>query len=244
VLLPIDRPFELLQLIRDRRVRNVGQLPPGGDSSLAYYGPEDLLGRLALAGLLTVDNNGAITPTENLANIFRAIGVSLTALTRFSPDSIVCEPLFGIPEMSSSSAEVFVVMPFTKRLAPVYEDHIKAVAEGLGLSVARADDFFSTHSIIEDVWRALYHARVVIADCTGRNPNVFYELGIAHTLGRPVVLVAQDQDDIPFDVRHIRSLVYDFTPRGMAKLEQDLASTIRFALRDPQTLAESLRHDL
>jgi hypothetical protein len=243
VLLPIDRPFELLQLIRDGRIKKVRQLPNVGDSSRAYFGPEDVLARLASVGLLTVDDHGVIAPTESLVRIFRAIGVSLTALARFSPNSIVCEPIFGRPEIPSRSAELFVVMPFTEGLAQVYDGHIKAVAKGLGLSVARADDFFGTHSIVEDVWRALYHARVVIADCTGRNPNVFYELGIAHTLGRPVVLVSQDQDDIPFDVRHIRSLVYELTPRGMAKFEQDLASTIRLELRHHQTLAESLRDD-
>jgi hypothetical protein len=51
----------------------------------------------------------------------------------------------------------------------------------------------------------MLRSRVVICDCTGRNPNVFYEIGIAHTLGREVILITQNPEDIPFDLRHLRS---------------------------------------
>jgi hypothetical protein len=59
------------------------------------------------------------------------------------------------------------------------------VAGRLGITSTRADDFFAANSIISDVWNAITDAKVLVADCTGRNPNVFYELGIAHTLGSP-----------------------------------------------------------
>jgi hypothetical protein len=121
-------------------------------------------------------------------------------------------------------------MPFLDDLKPVWEDHIKNVAKSLGLSVVRADDFFTAHSIMSDVWNAICSTRAIIADCTGRNPNVFYEIGIAHTIGKPVVLIAQNSDDVPFDLRHLRYILYEYTPRGMQQLEQKLAQTLKTEL--------------
>jgi hypothetical protein len=88
-------------------------------------------------------------------------------------------------------------MPFNADLQGVYEDHIKSVDTNIGLKVARADDFFSTSAIMKDVWTAICKSRVIIADCTGRNPNVFYEIGLAHTVGKPVVLITQNKEDVP-----------------------------------------------
>jgi hypothetical protein len=90
----------------------------------------------------------------------------------------------------------------------------------------RADDFFTAHEVITDVWTAIIGARIIIADCTGRNPNVFYEIGMAHVAGKPVVPITQRNADVPFDLRHIRYLLYEYTPRGMAAFEQQLSSTI------------------
>ena len=88
---------------------------------------------------------------------------------------------------------------------------------------------------MKDVWSAIYYSEAVIADCTGRNPNVFYEIGIAHTLGRKTVLIAQQIDDIPFDVRHIRSIIYEYTPRGVREFEKKLEDTLRIAFeRSPE----------
>jgi len=77
-----------------------------------------------------------------------------------------------------------------------------------------------------DIWEAICAARIIVADCTGRNPNVFYEAGLAHTVGKPVVLLTQNKDDIPFDLRHIRYIDYEFTPRGMAIFEERLLKTL------------------
>jgi hypothetical protein len=127
-------------------------------------------------------------------------------------------------------------MPFTPELRPVYEDHIKAVASRLSLSISRADDFFTAGAVMSDVWNAINASRVIVADCTGRNPNVFYEIGIAHTLGKPVILIGQDVGDIPFDVKHLRAIIYDFRPRGMQEFEAALGSTITHELAVPHSL--------
>ena len=136
-------------------------------------------------------------------------------------------PIFGTPPpFSDVFPDIFVLMPFEDKLKPVYDDHISSVARALDRSCKRSDDFFSAKSIIDDIWAAIYHCKICIADCTGRNPNVFYELGIAHTVGRPTILISQSIDDIPFDIRHRRVIIYDFTPRGMEIFEETLRKTI------------------
>ena len=107
---------------------------------------------------------------------------------------------------------------------------MKTVAEKLNRSIARADDFFTAGSVISDIWDGINAAKIVLADCSGRNPNVFYEIGMAHTLGKPVILTAQKKDDIPFDVQHIRAILYDFTPRGMQDYEENLFATLDLEL--------------
>ncbi len=97
----------------------------------------------------------------------------------------------------------------------------------MSLNVKRADDFFGVHEIMKDIWLSLQGAGAVIADCTERNPNVFYEIGIAHTLGKPVILITENEDDVPFDVRAIRFIKYSMTPRGMKKFESTLEATLR-----------------
>lgn len=69
-------------------------------------------------------------------------------------------------------------------------------------------------------------AELIIADVTGRNPNVFYELGMAHVVKDKVVLITQNIGDVPFDLRHFRYIVYRPTPKGTAKLRKTLLETI------------------
>jgi hypothetical protein len=123
-------------------------------------------------------------------------------------------PFFGKPDRDTIlKSNVFTLMPFIAELKPIYDDHIKVICNKLGLSCQRADDLIRVGQIMKDVWSAIFLADWRIADCTGRNPNVFYEMGIAHTLGKQVILITQNEDDVPFDIRHIRYLKYEFTPR-------------------------------
>ena len=90
----------------------------------------------------------------------------------------------------------------------------------------RADDIYDNRPIIEDIWRYTNEAGILIAELTGRNPNVFYETGIAHSVGKEVILITQSMDDVPFDLKHLRCTVYEYTPRGVATLEQNLRNTM------------------
>jgi hypothetical protein len=145
----------------------------------------------------------------------------------------VVHPYFGPPDLDKNKLDLFVLMPFSGELLPIYENHIKPVVSELGLVVARADEFVSVDFVISDVWNAICASRAIVADCTGQNANVFYEMGMAHVLGKPVILLTQEPNDIPFDLQHIRFIQYKYTPPGMRDLEATLLETIRSVLRIP-----------
>jgi guanylate kinase len=127
---------------------------------------------------------------------------------------------------SSMRATCFVLMPFKEPFDAIYEDHIEPVVSNLGIKPLRGDRIFSTKPIMEDIREAVKHAQVVISDLTGGNPNVYYETGLCHAIGKEVVLISQD-DNAPFDVQHFRRIRYKYTPRGMRQFEEDLESTLR-----------------
>jgi hypothetical protein len=185
---------------------------------------EDLVG----ANLLESSNDfkGPYRLTEHAHSVLGALGISLTQAANIPWTSGVgTRPIFGKPERALVAAHVFVLMPFARELRRVYDGPIKRACRRLRLSVERADDIFSASEIIDDVWNAIANALIIIADCSGKNPNVFYELGVAHTLGKQVILLAQSDDDVPSDIRHIRYIRYRLTaPR---KLELQLARTLR-----------------
>lgn len=104
------------------------------------------------------------------------------------------------------------------------------------MTSVRADaEIFGTGKIMEQVWRGIRGARVLVAELTSRNPNVFYELGLAHTLGKPVVLVSATEQDVPFDLTHIRVIYYDKNdPFWGQKLLDKVAENILSALKNPE----------
>ncbi|WP_331123185.1 hypothetical protein [Longimicrobium sp.] len=115
-----------------------------------------------------------------------------------------------------------ILMPFgaewSDDLFAVYRNAV----ESAGFVAWRSDLEWGDHEIMQRIWEYINKARFVIADCTGRNPNVFYELGIAHTLGKRVFICTQSRTDIPFDIQHITSYVYSPYPNGIAKLQDAL----------------------
>jgi hypothetical protein len=194
-----------------------------------------VLGDLADAGLIDVDNvelPRKISLSRSWPRIQTTLGLSLQELVENEPEKTMSvKPFFGKPKRFTTSIfDVFMAMPFTEELKPIYEDHIKTVVEQAKLKVRRGDDFFTANSVMEDVWSAICNARIVIAECTDRNPNVFYEIGMAHTIGKPIILITQNSDDVPFDLRHIRYIKYDYSPRGMKNFEVTLKRTLEETL--------------
>lgn len=110
----------------------------------------------------------------------------------------------------------FALMPFTEPFNEYYKNILVPAIKAAGFEPARADEIYGTKAIIEDIFDGIRDSTALVADVTGKNPNVNYELGIAHALNRPVVIISQSIDDIPFDYRHLRAVIYDTTKTDWA----------------------------
>ncbi|MGX7894394.1 hypothetical protein [Tsuneonella sp. HG222] len=129
--------------------------------------------------------------------------------------------IFEVPDAPVDPSLVAVMMPFDPGFSRVYTA-IKAACAAAGLSCKRVDDIWEHSTIIQDVFSLIWRSSIVICDFSGRNPNVFYECGIAHTLGKTVVPIAQHKTDVPFDVQHHRYLGYLNNDEGLAELSTQL----------------------
>jgi hypothetical protein len=134
----------------------------------------------------------------------------------------------------------FVMMPFGGWFDRYYQEvYVPAIKEA-GLEPIRADELFSTGSVVEQIWEQISKAKVLLADLTDKNPNVFYELGLAHAAIKPVVFTAAKIDDVPFDLRHLRVIVYETRePEWAPKLRRFITEYLRNTIKEP---AKSIPH--
>lgn len=117
----------------------------------------------------------------------------------------------------------FVLMPFGAEFDDTYRLGIKEIATSLDVIAERVDEQSFSETILERIYRQIESADFIIADMTGRNPNVFYEVGYAHAKKKPVILITKDASDIPFDLKHHRHLIYgDKITTLREKLEADI----------------------
>jgi nucleoside 2-deoxyribosyltransferase len=113
-------------------------------------------------------------------------------------------------------------MPFAASFDAVWQSVVQPTVKEIGDDCTRADDASAPGYIIAEMLDAIRSADYLIADLTGRNANVFYELGYAHALGKPVILLTQKVEDVPFDLRHERVIEYDDTVAGAFRLKTSL----------------------
>lgn len=122
----------------------------------------------------------------------------------------------------SDKPHLFVVLPFDDEHTEIYEDNIKPVYEDHGYEVSKADTADSQRNILEDIVAGISNANLVIADLTGLNLNVFYEVGISHGLGVPTVLLTQDLEEVPFDLNAYYTIEYSRDYKDMEELVSEL----------------------
>jgi hypothetical protein len=134
--------------------------------------------------------------------------------------------VFQVPEYSVELDLVSIMMPFGKEFSEVH-DSIRNACSDANLRPARGDDIWEQTTFIQDIFNLIVRSFIVIVDLSGKNPNVMYETGIAHTLGKHVIPIAQSIDDVPSDMRHHRALPYLRNAEGLATLRTQLAKRLR-----------------
>ena len=111
--------------------------------------------------------------------------------------------------MSTPRLTAFIIMPFDSEFSDVYAGFLNPVLKENGFDVKRADDIESQQNILRDIVEQIDQSDLIVADLTGLNPNVFYELGLAHALRKSVLLITQSIEEVPFDLKSYRLLEYD-----------------------------------
>lgn len=120
----------------------------------------------------------------------------------------------------------FVIMPFSLVTDIVFEKLIRPLATAGGYRVERADTTLNQRAIMKDVVSGIMSADLILADLTGRNANVFYELGLAHAFRRPVILLAQSTVDIPFDLKAYRVVIYSIAFAPTVTITSSMSSEL------------------
>jgi hypothetical protein len=139
--------------------------------------------------------------------------------------------VFKIPQKEINPNLVSVMMPFNPAFRGTFEA-IKKVTEHMNLECLRADDIWENSTFIQDIFDLIYCARIIIVDFSERNPNVMYETGIAHTLGKTVIPIAQSLNDVPSDLGHHRVLKYLPNDEGYRNLSNELYKRIKTILEE------------
>ncbi len=125
--------------------------------------------------------------------------------------------------MSSKKRKVcFVIMPFNDERKEVYTYGIKPACERAGFKPVRVDQLKGPFNINREIIEHLYKSDVIVAELTDRNPNVFYEMGVGHAIDNKTIMIVQDSDRLPFDIRNYRCIIYKQSVEGLKSLEEKI----------------------
>ncbi|MDQ3820025.1 MAG: hypothetical protein M3362_20440 [Acidobacteriota bacterium] len=137
-------------------------------------------------------------------------------------------------DSSAKRDTCFIIMPFGEWSDYYYETIYISAIESTGLIPRRADDLYRPSAIVHDIWALTQQAKIILADLTGKNPNVFYELGLAHAVAKPAILVTESMEDVPFDLRALRVITYNKNePDWGDRLRDKIKTAIKEVLDTP-----------
>lgn len=144
-------------------------------------------------------------------------------------------------ELGEIRNSCFVVMPFDPLFDIEYERVLKMAIEEVDLECIRADQIFGKPRVMDDIWKSIRSSRVIVAELTDRNPNVLYEVGLAHAIGKPVIIITRNEEDVPFDLRALRYLFYDINdPDWGRNLKTGLVNLLKIVLDEPKEMGKYL----
>jgi len=139
---------------------------------------------------------------------------------------------FSKIQVDQTPGTVFVVMQFSEPYKQLYEEVIRPVAERFKLRAYHVGEVFGPGMILHDIAQGIVDAKIVVAEITPTNQNVFYELGYAHALGKPTILLAERGKQLPFDISGYRVLFYENTIAGKKQVEDGFSKHLNAILRD------------
>jgi hypothetical protein len=140
-----------------------------------------------------------------------------------------------MPDTTQPKPFCFVLMPFAESFVDIYNLGIKDTCEQSGAYCERVDEQVYDENILTRVYNQIAKADFLIADMSNKNPNVFYEVGYAHAIGKSTILLTQNNDDIPFDLKHFPHVVYN----NITTLKQELKKWVDWHIQNPKVKIEN-----
>lgn len=122
--------------------------------------------------------------------------------------------------------KAFVIMPFSEEFDDIYQIGIKETCENEEVKAYRLDEELFSEGMLEKIYKEIENSDFIIADLSNKNANVFYELGFAHAIGKLTILLTQNANDIPFDLKHKRHIIYG---TSIKHLKEQLKNNIIWA---------------
>ena len=131
--------------------------------------------------------------------------------------------------------ECFVIMPFGGWFDTYFKEVYVPAIESAGFKAVRADDFYRPGNIVNDIWNCTKNSELILADLTDKNPNVFYELGLANAITKPAILITATMEDVPFDLRSLRVIEYNKSfPNWGEILKDKISRAIKETIKSPE----------
>jgi hypothetical protein len=216
------------------RVGNVVAMKASGKGYRFTFVPNPALGQFTLTTIQDLAQKLGLGQWElqrthwavKDVDLFEVLFQHQLEQSRLSPGNFNASGTVQFPvDVPRDPSLVAVMMPFSTNFDIVYETIEKAATDA-GLKCSRADDIWEHDHVMGDVLSLIWRANIVVADLTGKNTNVFYETGLAHSLPRRTVLLTQEPSDVPFDLRSIRYLLYGLGTAERAALRKQLAERL------------------
>ncbi|WP_395541863.1 hypothetical protein [Neotabrizicola sp. sgz301269] len=190
--------------------------------SLSWNDPDYAGNVLEMLGAMESKKDGSLEKVQAyVSTTFPEQAHIVTQTAAFSASKSV----LGYQYITPRNDIIAVMMPFQPSFGPVYEA-IKGACADTPLPAKRADEVWTHSTVISDILELINHAAVVVCDLTGRNENVFYELGIAHAWNKTVIPITQNAGDVPFDLRHHRYLQYLNNGEGLIAMRRELSKRL------------------
>lgn len=189
-----------------------------------------------LKSIVERSNNNLKIIAQYLNEKFPPKGINISSNPKGGKSILFIPQVFQIPDDDAVDHQlVSVMMPFQAQFSPVYEA-IQGAIVSAGCRCERADNVWEHSVLVQDIFSLIWRSAIVVCDFSGKNPNVFYETGIAHTLGKHVIPLAQSADDVPFDLRHHRYIPYLNNAEGRRDLASRLTDRVRYLSSHNRTL--------
>ena len=142
-------------------------------------------------------------------------------------------PIFNNQTYQMDPKLCVALVPTTDSAQEAYEQIVRKMVEEENLDCVSTQGIFSAKHTMDAIWKRLNEARVIVADLSRRDAEVFYLTGISHGLQKPVILLAQSEDDVPFDLRGLSHIIYATKPLGEGmKARQQFAQVLKQVLRE------------